>query len=39
MEFYVVKNGVIIDTQIRQNEGIYFYPAQNGDEFIIVAKD
>lgn len=38
-KFYVIKNGVIIDNQIRQNEGIYFYPAQNGDEFIIIAKD
>ena len=38
-KFYVMKNGVVIDNQVRQNEGIYYYPAQNGDEFLIVAKD
>lgn len=38
-KFYVVKNGVIIDSQIRENAGIYFYDAKNNDEFLIVAKD
>lgn len=37
--FYVLKNGVKIDEQIRQNSGTFGYEATNGDEFLFVIKD
>lgn len=38
-KFYVVKNGIKIDTQLRQNAGVFGYDAKNGDEYIFVIKD
>lgn len=38
-KFYVVKNGVVIDTQLRQNTGVFGYDAVNGDVFTFIIKD